>query len=90
MSTTIVSAPGKVLIAGGYLVLEPEHTGVVVSTSARFYTVIEPVSDAAIVVRAPQFDGASWTYQVDTNGGRLSQRYVLTQKTKESMLIRRS
>ncbi|KAI0344840.1 Phosphomevalonate kinase [Trametopsis cervina] len=38
---TVVSSPGKVLLAGGYLVLDPKHQGVVVSTSARFYTVVQ-------------------------------------------------
>ena len=35
---TTVSAPGKVLIAGGYLVLDPAYTGLVLATNARFYT----------------------------------------------------
>ncbi|KAH9047887.1 Phosphomevalonate kinase [Lactarius hengduanensis] len=42
MSSLVVSAPGKVLLAGGYLVLDPAYSGVVVSTSSRFYTVISP------------------------------------------------
>ncbi|KAG2388797.1 hypothetical protein C9374_000236 [Naegleria lovaniensis] len=37
---TIVSAPGKVLITGGYLVLDPNYSGLVLSTSSRFYTTI--------------------------------------------------
>ncbi|KDN41596.1 ribosomal protein S5 domain 2-like protein [Tilletiaria anomala UBC 951] len=41
----VVSAPGKVLLAGGYLVLDPAYPGVVVSTSSRFYSVVE-VRDA--------------------------------------------
>lgn len=32
-----VSAPGKVLITGGYLVLEPTFTGLVVASTARFH-----------------------------------------------------
>ena len=39
-TTTVLSAPGKVLLAGGYLVLDPHYSGVVVSTSSRFYTVV--------------------------------------------------
>ena len=34
------SAPGKVLIAGGYLILEKENQGLVISTSARFHSEI--------------------------------------------------
>ena len=70
MTTTIVSAPGKVLLAGGYLVLDREYTGLVVATSSRFYCAIRPfpsstkstsspntsaVSSARISVRAGQF-----------------------------------
>lgn len=35
---SIVSAPGKVLLLGGYLVLDPDYFGLVVSVSARFYS----------------------------------------------------
>lgn len=38
--TSIVSAPGKVLIAGGYLVLEPTFPGLVIATTSRFYSVV--------------------------------------------------
>lgn len=36
-----VSAPGKVLITGGYLVLEPPLPGLVLSTTARFHSTVE-------------------------------------------------
>lgn len=66
-STTTVSAPGKVLLAGGYLVLESPNTGFVVATNKRFYTTIEYIEsyDAGkIVVDSPQFH-SSWTYQME-------------------------
>ena len=65
--TTVVSAPGKVLIAGGYLVLDPAYPGTVVSTSSRFYTVIQSqdfLSKNTIRVRSPQFLEATWSYSV--------------------------
>ena len=62
MSSLVVSAPGKVLIAGGYLVLDPSYSGVVVSTSSRFYTAITPGDTNRIVVRSPQFINATWSY----------------------------
>ena len=69
----IVSAPGKVLVAGGYLVLDQKYSGIVVSTSSRFYTVIQhpegPKSkEGSICVKSPQFDGAEWLYAVDESG----------------------
>ncbi|KAJ3678722.1 hypothetical protein LUZ60_002525 [Juncus effusus] len=41
----IASAPGKVLITGGYLVLERPNAGVVLSTTARFYAIVRPILD---------------------------------------------
>ncbi|KAJ9537548.1 hypothetical protein OSB04_030281 [Centaurea solstitialis] len=41
----IASAPGKVLITGGYLVLERPNAGIVLSTNARFYAIIKPLYD---------------------------------------------
>ncbi|KAI8048454.1 Phosphomevalonate kinase [Thamnidium elegans] len=66
MMTTIASAPGKVLLTGGYLVLEQEFSGLVVGTSARFYTVIRPQTDltaGTITVNSPQFEQALWKYK---------------------------
>ncbi|KAF9029012.1 phosphomevalonate kinase [Hymenopellis radicata] len=65
--STVVSSPGKVLVAGGYLVLDPAYSGIVVSASSRFYTVIsDDLSLGAhrIQVRSPQFKDATWRYTV--------------------------
>ncbi len=65
--STVVSSPGKVLIAGGYLVLDPAYSGIVVSASSRFYTVISDDSSLGahrIQVRSPQFKDATWKYTV--------------------------
>ncbi|KAF8906532.1 ribosomal protein S5 domain 2-type protein [Gymnopilus junonius] len=63
--TTVISAPGKVLVAGGYLVLDPAYSGVVVSTSSRFYTAVRDqgsLKPTTIRVRSPQFIDATWSY----------------------------
>lgn len=64
----VVSAPGKVLLAGGYLVLDPAYSGLVVSVSSRFYTVIRDgapsVCPNEICVRSPQFIDSTWKYTV--------------------------
>ncbi|KAG6397147.1 hypothetical protein SASPL_143312 [Salvia splendens] len=39
----VVSAPGKVLMTGGYLVLERPNAGIVLSTNARFYAIVKPL-----------------------------------------------
>lgn len=71
---TIASAPGKVLLAGGYLVLEQAFTGLVVGTTARFYTVIRPQTHTkagTITVHSPQFESATWKYQAITKNDKL-------------------
>ncbi|KAL2935422.1 Phosphomevalonate kinase peroxisomal [Bienertia sinuspersici] len=41
----VASAPGKVLMTGGYLVLERPNAGLVLSSNARFYAIIKPIYD---------------------------------------------
>jgi phosphomevalonate kinase len=43
-TTTAVSAPGKVLVTGGYLVLERPNAGLVLALSARFHVQVGFVS----------------------------------------------
>jgi phosphomevalonate kinase len=65
---TAVSAPGKVLLAGGYLVLDRAHTGLVFGLSARIHVVVRDIDTSAgvelaeMVVQSPQFRHASWIY----------------------------
>lgn len=63
---TVVSAPGKVLIAGGYLVLDEAYRGVVVGTTSRFYCSVAPAQTGGrIIVTAAQFLDESWSYALD-------------------------
>ncbi|XVE65356.1 hypothetical protein DITRI_Ditri07aG0174400 [Diplodiscus trichospermus] len=39
----VAFAPGKVLITGGYLILERPNAGIVLSTNARFYAIVKPI-----------------------------------------------
>ncbi|KAM3233225.1 phosphomevalonate kinase, peroxisomal isoform X2 [Capsicum annuum] len=41
----VASAPGKVLMTGGYLVLERPNAGIVLSTNARFYGIVKPLHE---------------------------------------------
>ncbi|KAJ0051786.1 hypothetical protein Pint_03523 [Pistacia integerrima] len=45
MAGVVASAPGKVLMTGGYLVLERPNAGIVLSTTARFYAIVKPLYD---------------------------------------------
>ncbi|KAK4172889.1 ribosomal protein S5 domain 2-type protein [Triangularia setosa] len=64
----VVSAPGKVLLAGGYIVLDREYSGLVFGLSARINVVSHPIQPTQgvhlteIVVESPQFDDDSWVY----------------------------
>lgn len=42
---SVASAPGKVLITGGYIILERPNAGLVLSTNARFYAIVKPLYD---------------------------------------------
>ncbi|KAI9713473.1 MAG: phosphomevalonate kinase [Bogoriella megaspora] len=75
---TAVSAPGKVLLAGGYLVLDRDYTGLVFGLDARIHAIIQPlptspgVTLSEIIVQSPQFKEASWSYGyrlADHDGG---------------------
>lgn len=63
-----VSAPGKVLLAGGYLVTDQHYTGLVFGLNARINILAQgiPTSQGVqlseIVVDSPQFVAASWRY----------------------------
>ncbi|CAK7231050.1 phosphomevalonate kinase [Sporothrix bragantina] len=76
--TTAVSAPGKVLLAGGYLVLDRAYTGLVFGLSARINVIAQTIETSPgvqlneIVVNSPQFLEAQWTYGyhlADQDGG---------------------
>ncbi|KAK6934924.1 GHMP kinase N-terminal domain, partial [Dillenia turbinata] len=45
LMAVVASAPGKVLLTGGYLILERPNAGVVLSTNARFYAIVKPIRD---------------------------------------------
>lgn len=75
-SPATCSAPGKVLLTGGYLILDRPHAGMVLALNARFASVVEPCTfgDAAatacggllIEVRSPQFhDERRYVYRWD-------------------------
>ncbi|MCJ1312232.1 phosphomevalonate kinase [Agyrium rufum] len=63
-----ISAPGKVLLAGGYLVVDRAHTGLVFGLDARIHVHVQTlptspgVSLSEIIVRSPQFRDADWRY----------------------------
>lgn len=68
-STVSVSAPGKVLLTGGYLVLDRDYTGLVFGLDARIHVCVQdliPCEDEGpfrIIVQSPQFQGAVWHYE---------------------------
>ena len=76
--TIAFSAPGKVLLAGGYLVLDRAYTGLVFGLSARINVIAQEIKTSQgiqlteIVVESPQFLQAQWRYGyhlADEDGG---------------------
>jgi phosphomevalonate kinase len=74
-SVVAVSAPGKALFAGGYLVLDRQYTGLVFGLDARIHVHVrrdqsrDPLKNQ-IVVASPQFN-AVWAYKFSTENGRV-------------------
>ncbi|KAF6229343.1 hypothetical protein HO133_007459 [Letharia lupina] len=72
------SAPGKVLLAGGYLVLDRDYTGFVFGLDARIHVHVQTLQTSPgltlseIIVKSPQFRDAEWRYgyrETEENGG---------------------
>lgn len=63
-----MSAPGKVFLAGGYLVLDRAYSALVFGLDARIHVEIEPIRTKSgvtlseVIVKSPQFRGAAWEY----------------------------
>ncbi|KAI3660364.1 hypothetical protein MP638_005378 [Amoeboaphelidium occidentale] len=47
---TVVSAPGKVLLTGAYLILDPQYRGLVLPLSARIKVTVKPRSDGTSTI----------------------------------------
>lgn len=63
----VFGAPGKAMMAGGYLVLDPEYSAYVTALSSRMHArVASADGPLAITVSSPQFDG-HWRYAVAAN-----------------------
>lgn len=85
-STVSVSAPGKVLLGGGYLVLDRDYTGLVFGLDARIHVSVQDLTTFEddglfrIIVQSPQFQGAVWHYE----GGKIqANKYISISQVKE-------
>ncbi|KAG0671554.1 phosphomevalonate kinase [Maudiozyma exigua] len=62
------SAPGKALLAGGYLVLDPKYESFVIALSARMHAVVTSVKNPGlkdetnIHIKSSQFNHNEWNY----------------------------
>ncbi len=74
-----VSAPGKVLFTGGFLVLDRQHTGLVLGLNARIHVHVAAWETSStnqkgrflgrgILVQSPQFKDARWLYEEHRSG----------------------
>ncbi|KAG5366501.1 Phosphomevalonate kinase [Yarrowia sp. B02] len=61
---TTYSAPGKALLCGGYLVIDPQYSAYVVGLSARIYASVSHSEGHTntVHVTSPQFENGEWTY----------------------------
>lgn len=70
------SAPGKALLVGGYLVLDPLYTSYVVALSARMHAIIstcKPKEDRGdiinVTVSSTQFNNDRWSFHLTLENG---------------------
>lgn len=77
----VASSPGKVLITGGYLILERPNAGLVLSTNARFYSIVKPLYEEI----KPQSWTWSWT-DVKVSSPQLSREASYKLSLKKSTL----
>ncbi len=60
-----VTSAGKVLITGGYLIIDPANCGLVLSTSTHFCCRIETTSHNSTIIECPQL-GLKLVYDENT------------------------
>ncbi|KAL0913758.1 hypothetical protein M5K25_017242 [Dendrobium thyrsiflorum] len=77
----VASAPGKVLITGGYLILERPNAGLVLSTNARFYAIVKPLYEEI----KPESWAWSWT-DVKVSSPQLSREATYKLSLEKSTL----
>ncbi|GAX20939.1 phosphomevalonate kinase [Fistulifera solaris] len=77
-ASTMMMAPGKILLAGGYLVLEPMNFGLVIAVDKRVFTTAmisraeHSDNTVQIQVDSPQF-GQSWKYSYNRKEGTFAE-----------------
>ncbi|KAI3402724.1 ERG8 [Candida oxycetoniae] len=65
------SAPGKALLAGGYLVLDPSYDAYVVALSSRMHAIIQlnqsesSTNISMVKISSPQFREGEWEYRIE-------------------------
>ncbi|PWA01866.1 hypothetical protein BB558_002005 [Smittium angustum] len=70
---TTVAAPGKVLVVGGYLVLDKKYNGLVIAVNSCVYTSVKTkkldslTNSFKVLVNSPQFTNGKWEYSVSLN-----------------------
>ncbi|SCU78281.1 LAMI_0A04082g1_1 [Lachancea mirantina] len=74
------SAPGKALLVGGYLVLEPKYVSYVVALSSRMHAIVtvDPTCNSnndgfEVTVQSSQFNDEKWVYLIDGSNNYASQ-----------------
>lgn len=67
MNKRAFSAPGKALLVGGYLVLDPKYQSYVVALSSRMHSVVQfkESEQFKVKVLSAQFDNDTWEYLVE-------------------------
>lgn len=64
MVSRAFSAPGKALLAGGYLVLDPQYESYVIALSSRMHSIVDYSEDEDMTIKviSSQFNNDTWEY----------------------------
>lgn len=64
MGSRAFSAPGKALLAGGYLVLDPQYESYVIALSSRMHSIVDYSESEQMTIKviSSQFNNDTWEY----------------------------
>lgn len=85
-SSTALSAPGKVLLTGGYLVLDRNYTGTVFALDARIHVVVQQLRR----LRRASATSLSGTASANRTSGEQPRGSMLEDKDNEDTIVVRS
>lgn len=80
---TAVSAPGKVLLTGGYLVLDRNYTGTVFALDARIHAIVQQLRRGSRQLSASPFDAVGEGAEQQAGGSVTIEEETITVRSPQ-------